>query len=127
MSRLKTIINHPFGRKPSLKWEQLFRRTDHVVCKKINDTYHVWCKYVPTFIGHLYTFNADLFTPKKALRIAMRDWKKQNLLDKLKLVSEAHKPKSVFDFNGKIRNTFVSKYLNYKHYEKNCEYSSSGY
>ena len=60
-------------------------RTDHMICEKVGDNtmYYVYCKYIPMEIGHLFTFNIDLFTRKKSKRKATTYLKNINLKKRL--------------------------------------------
>lgn len=89
MSRLKAMIDAPYERIRSKKIMEKLCRTDHIICKKMEDQYYIWCKYIPTHVGHLYSFNPDYWSIQYGMRRATTDWKTQNFKKRLKTASKA--------------------------------------
>lgn len=91
MSRLKASFNcsiqegfsNPY---PMYKLTlNMLNRTDHIICETLKDNqmHSVFCKDIPVYIGHWFTFNKDIYTPKQSLRKATTYLKTQNFKRRL--------------------------------------------
>lgn len=84
MSRLKVIIDAPYNKMIGKRITGKLCRTDHIICKKVNDKYYVWCKYIPIHIRHLWVFNPKIYNINKVMCRITTNLKTMNFKKRLK-------------------------------------------